>query len=204
MYDTFRDAIVDRHDNFVNQKYEDREGYVQLPYSFHLIATENIAIKYAQLVFNEEKLNSVVSDTKGIIWSDSPTSYSTYIKCVAIAHDCLEDARMTFGDLKKLLRKHFGGNGYFCDAVAMSCYRLMDEKGVCREGRKNKKYYDELLTDEVAMYIKLCDRLANVMYGKLMGGDMIDKYRKENHKFISQLYLSKFEPLIKEIKIQLS
>lgn len=203
MYESFRAEIIDRHDNYCNQKYEERDGFVQLPYSFHLIATECIAKKYALVVFGEDKLNSKIDDGRvHDMWGGEPTFYD-YILCVAIAHDCLEDARMTINDLKEMVKTHFKGDSHLANLVAMSCYRLTDEKGLNRDERKNQKYYAELVTDEVATFIKMCDRLANIMYGKMMGGTMLNKYKKENPNFLSKLHKSVFDPILEEIYTQL-
>ena len=88
-------------------------------------------------------------------------------------------------------------------AIADIVYAVTDEKGKTREERKPKKLYDEMLYNMEAVFVKLCDRLANLKYSKdkykSMSEDQIKnakkppmfiKYCNEQEDFKKKLYLS--------------
>ncbi len=95
-------------------------------------------------------------------------------------HDIIEDARITFSDLRKATS----------ESVAELAYALSNEKGRSRAERANEKYYEGIRKTKYATFIKLCDRIANVTYSldKMdVDKSMFEKYKKENTKFIDEL-----------------
>ena len=66
-------------------------------------------------------------------------------------------------------------------------YAVTNEKGKNRAERANDKYYAGIVATPGAVFVKLCDRIANVQYGKMTGSGMYDKYKKENDNFIIKL-----------------
>jgi mutator protein MutT len=90
-----------------------------------------------------------------------------------LCHDTIEDARRTLNDVEKTLNKN----------VANGVYALTNEKGRNRDGRANKKYYDEMILVKNAEFMKLCDRIFNIESGLRTGNSMVSKYRKEHQKF---------------------
>jgi (p)ppGpp synthase/HD superfamily hydrolase len=92
-------------------------------------------------------------------------------------HDVIEDARVTYNDVKQL----------FGEDVAELVYAVTNEKGRVRKDRANHKYYHGILNTPYATFVKLCDRIANIEAGKEKGNSMIDAYRKEHAHFVQQL-----------------
>lgn len=64
---------------------------------------------------------------------------------------------------------------------------MTNEKGRTRKDRANDKYYEGIRNTPYAVFVKLCDRIANVQYGIENGGTMVEKYRTENRHFVQQL-----------------
>jgi uncharacterized FlaG/YvyC family protein len=50
-----------------------------------------------------------------------------------------------------------------------------------------------------AVFIKLCDRIANITHSKSQGSGMYEKYKKENDNFIQKTYRPELEDMIKHI-----
>lgn len=96
---------------------------------------------------------------------------------IALLHDCIEDCRLTFNDIKN----NFGVE------VAEGVYALSNEKGRTRAERANAKYYRGIRNTNLAIYVKLCDRMANVFYSKNAGSSMFKTYQKEDEHFVSAL-----------------
>lgn len=99
-------------------------------------------------------------------------------------HDLIEDCRVTYNDVSD--KSTF--------VVAEIIYAVTNEKGKSRSKRANYKYYKGIRNTEGAVFVKLCDRIANVRYSKMMGSSMFGKYKKENPNFIEKLgYTSNHE-----------
>jgi (p)ppGpp synthase/HD superfamily hydrolase len=108
----------------------------------------------------------------------------------AWTHDTIEDTRQTYNDVKKACGEE----------VAEVVYALTNEKGKNRKERANDKYYLEMRKNKIAVYVKLCDRLANLEYSSKSGSRMSDLYKKEHEGFVSKLYFPEFEPMYDEMK----
>ena len=103
----------------------------------------------------------------------------------AIGHDLIEDARVTYNNIVEKAGHE----------VADIIYACTESKGKNRDERRSKQYYEELGKNELAVYVKLCDIIANVVYSLLTGSSMIEKYRKENSKTYDYLYLKKYNEM---------
>ena len=108
----------------------------------------------------------------------------------AIGHDLLEDARVSYNDI--LARA-----GY---QVAEIIFLCTENKGRSRDERHNQDFYTMLGSNPLAVYVKLCDIIANVTYSLLTGSSMIEKYRKENSKTYDYLYLKKYDEMFVYLK----
>jgi (p)ppGpp synthase/HD superfamily hydrolase len=140
-----RDYFVELHDNRCNQKYDNN-----LPYSFHL-----------DLVYKQaEKFEKFIP-------SDDP--YYTAVLVGVYGHDSIEDARVTYNDIRNI----------FGEIAAEIIYLCTENKGRNRSERKSDSWYDELKTNDLAVFVKLCDIIANVKYSLLTNSSMFDKYREE-------------------------
>ena len=92
-------------------------------------------------------------------------------------HDTIEDCRVTYNDVKSELGEE----------VANIVYALTNEKGKTRKERANDKYYEGIRNTKGAVFVKLCDRIANVQYSKMTKSSMFKKYKEENPNFLSKL-----------------
>lgn len=97
-------------------------------------------------------------------------------------HDLIEDTRTSYNDCKTKL-------GWY---VADIIYAVSNEKGKNRSERANDKYYLGIKETEGAIFVKLCDRIANIQYSKLTKSKMFEMYKKENQQFVQHLFLDKY------------
>lgn len=127
------------------------------PYSVHLELVAQVALKYKALL---------------------PEAARDIVVCAAYCHDVIEDCRQTYNDVRKAV-----DNAEIADIV----YACTNEKGKNRNGRANEKFYTELNENKLAVFVKLCDRIANVSYSKGYNSPKFTMYYKENEDFIAKL-----------------
>ncbi len=135
-----------------------------LPYEFHVRMVANMAKKFMHLMVPKNQLhpgNSVSIDLTLAAWG----------------HDLIEDTRVSYNDVKDALGQE----------AADIIYAVTNEKGKNRKERANDKYYEGIRNTPGAVFVKLCDRIANVQYSKMTGSRMFEMYKKENDGFIVQL-----------------
>jgi len=170
---SFRKWAIHQHDVVCNQKYND-----DLPYSFHLKLVESNVKNYKHLI------SDVASPENGFI--------SEYYRALAgaIGHDLIEDARVTYNDI----------NNIAGESIADIIYCLTDEKGKNRDERHSDIYFEELAKNEIAVFVKLCDIIANVKFGMLTNSSMLKKYRKEFPRLREKLYNSRFDELFTDLE----
>jgi len=118
-----------------------------------------------------------------------PEKYHRDIILAAWGHDLIEDTGLTYNDVLKVLGKN----------VADIVYALTNEKGRNRAERANDKYYENIKENDLALYVKLCDRLANMVYSKKEGQGMYKKYVQEIPNFKKKLYNGLYDEIWKEI-----
>lgn len=131
----------------VNQTYGDG-----LPYAFHLRLTASYVTRFSFLLpIKEEEIETVYA--------------------AAYFHDSLEDARLTYNDLTKLLSELKQAHGLELDvqAATEAVYALTNDKGRTRAERAGEKYYAGIRATKYAPFLKMCDRLANIRYSTLHG-----------------------------------
>jgi (p)ppGpp synthase/HD superfamily hydrolase len=92
-------------------------------------------------------------------------------------HDLIEDCRVSYNDVKEQLGQE----------AADIIYAVTNEKGKNRKERANDKYYEGIRNTPGAVFVKLCDRIANVQYSKMTKSRMFEMYKKENDEFIVKL-----------------
>lgn len=137
------------------------KGSQKKPYEYHLGKVFNIALKFQKLLPKDVAENVIAS-----CWT----------------HDCIEDARQTYNNVKEATNEQ----------VAELTYALTNEKGKNRAERGNDKYYEGIRNAPYATFVKLCDRIANVEYSIYEGSSMAKKYEKENEDFMKKLYDVKY------------
>ncbi len=133
-----------------------------LPYEFHLRMVAKVAEKFIELIPN---LN------------DGETALRDSVLLAAYGHDLIEDTRVSYNDVKDILGQE----------AADIIYAVTNEKGKNRKERANEKYYEGIRNTRGAVFVKLCDRIANVQYSKMTGSRMFDMYKKENDYFLTSL-----------------
>jgi (p)ppGpp synthase/HD superfamily hydrolase len=140
------------------------------PYSVHLSMVVMYAMKYFEERYYPEG------------------SYETILHACWL-HDTIEDCRLTYNDIKEIAGVD----------VANIVYAVTNEKGKNRKERASDKYYEGIRYTELATYVKVCDRLANIKYSKDTNSRMYEVYRKEHEEFKRQLALDEDAPIVKEL-----
>lgn len=155
--------------------------YDELPYSIHLRMTAINIKKYCRL----NKDNTFVAE------------------CAAYLHDTIEDTRTTYNDLFKdisFLLVGYNERLRFSELldddyitfknIVDIVYLLTNNKGKNRKERVNNEYYDGIKSNQLAIIVKLCDRLANLQYNTLfLCEDKMDLYYKEHEEFMEKMGL---------------
>ncbi len=129
-----------------------------LPYEFHLRMAVNIFKKFEYLLPKDDNFRT-------------QCFYATY------GHDLIEDTRTSYNDVKKILGTK----------AADIIYAVTNEKGKTRKERANNKYYEGILNIPGALFVKLCDRIANVEYSKMVQSSMFNMYKTEHKDFLYSL-----------------
>ena len=135
-----------------------------LPYEFHLRMVAQAAKDFIHLVPDSND-------------GENPTREA--ITMAAYGHDLIEDTRVSYNDVKEVLGLQ----------AADIIYAVSNEKGKNRKERANDKYYEGIRYTPGAVFVKLCDRIANVQYSKMTKSRMFEMYKKENTEFTKALNL---------------
>ena len=133
-----RQRAYDVHQS-VNQMYGDGS----LPYGYHLDMVAERVRNFGHLVCVVE--NDVL-----------PLFFSAYF------HDAIEDARLTYNDVKHEARQFLSEGQIPMAAEIVNA--LTNDKGRTRAERAGEKYYKGIRETPYAPFVKLCDRLANVTF----------------------------------------
>lgn len=146
---------IDQHKN-TNHMYSE-----YLPYEFHLRMVVQAAKDFIHLIkdldTDGEDINLATEDIILATW----------------AHDTIEDTRTSYNDVKSVLG----------EAVADIVYAVTNDKGKNRKERAGVKYYRGIRETPGAVFVKLCDRIANVQYSKMTKSRMFEMYKKEHKDF---------------------
>ena len=156
---------MDKKINWIIEQHSSTNHFYDkyIPYEFHLRMVAHVAKQNIKLIEMscEGDIESWVED----------------ITLAAFGHDLIEDTRVSYNDVKEVL-------GY---TAAEIIYAVTNEKGKNRKERGNDKYYEGIRNTPGAVFVKLCDRIANVQYSKMTGSRMFEMYRKENDDFMTRL-----------------
>lgn len=143
--------------NEVNQKYDDK------PYLVHLSSVAHYVEVYGHNVC--ENKNDIL-----------PLIFGAYF------HDSIEDARLTYNDVKDFAYKYMTNRQAYIAAEIV--YALTNEKGRNRAERANDKYYSGIRETPFAPFVKMCDRFANMSYSAMNKSRMINVYKEELDHFL--------------------
>ncbi len=149
-----------QHDVICNQKYDN-----QHPYSFHLKMVRKVAQQFQHLLLDSQDRE--------------------WCRMGCAGHDLIEDARLTFNNIKELTGHE----------VAEIIYACTEEKGRDRETRHSKEYYLRLAENKLAVFVKLCDIIANIKYSLLTNSSMYQKYKKEHNKTWDYLFEEQYKEM---------
>jgi (p)ppGpp synthase/HD superfamily hydrolase len=159
-----KEYFYHKHDVECNQKYNKT-----LPYSFHL----EMVNAQADL-FNHIPLFKY----------DEQTHLN--IRIAIYGHDSIEDARLSYNDIKI----------EFNEDVAEMIYLCTENKGRNRADRKDITFYTELSKNKPAVFVKLCDLIANVKFSLLTNSSMFNKYESEyKEKVVPYLKCDEFNAM---------
>jgi (p)ppGpp synthase/HD superfamily hydrolase len=153
--------IFDQHKN-TNHMYD-----TYLPYEFHLRMVYGIGLEHMSIIRQ--------SLPPGMLREQRMQD----VELALLGHDLIEDTRVTYNDVCEKLGK----------GAADIIYALTNEKGRNRAERANDAYYKGILDTPYAVFVKLCDRIANVQYSKMTRSRMFEMYKKENEYFMVKLGL---------------
>lgn len=175
MTPTPKEFFTNLHDVECNQKYNKT-----LPYSFHLEMVYAQASRFdhvlARLIQKESKNPENLKDL-------------TFSVVVAVwGHDSIEDARLTYNDILLMY-------GVFAADIIYLC---TDWKGKNRLERKPVHYYEDLSKNKLAVFVKLCDIIANIKFGLLTNSSMYETYKTEwtSTKFKLTSVLPEFKEMV--------
>ena len=148
----------------VNQHYDEH------PYFYHLNKVATHVIEY---------LPSIIEKEEDIL----PVIFGAYF------HDSIEDARLTYNDVKKIAERYMSEEQAFLATEIV--YALTNEKGRNRHARANEKYYEGIRNTKYAPLVKACDRLSNYQFAKATKSRMVKMYESEMEEFIGHIDITK-------------
>ena len=142
-------TLIEKARKFASDAHaETNHTYDGHPYSFHLAMAAKFAEEFAYLLPEEMR-----EEATATAWT----------------HDTIEDARLTYNDVKKELGEN----------IAEYTYLVTNLRGRNRKERAGSEYYKGVVSRMVSAYVKLCDRLANVSHSVANGSRMAAVYKKE-------------------------
>lgn len=145
-----------------------------LPYEFHLRMVVQAYQDFKHLL-PKGMLTREESAYHNTFQTIDETQYAIELACWG--HDLIEDTRVSYNDVKSKLGEN----------AADIIYAVTNEKGKNRKERANDKYYEGIRNTPGAVFVKLCDRIANVQYSKMTKSRMFEMYKKENDNFLTSL-----------------
>lgn len=145
-----------------------------LPYEFHLRMVVQAYEDFKHLL-----PENLLTREESVYRNTSETIDETHsaIKHACWGHDLIEDTRVSYNDVKSKLGRN----------AAEIIYAVSNEKGKNRNERANDKYYEGIRNTPGAVFVKLCDRIANAQYSKMTKSRMFEMYKKENDHFCHSL-----------------
>ena len=164
-----KEWVLEQHSS-TNHMYD-----TYLPYEFHLRMVAHVAKKYSYLL--DDEVDYFTGKKEYDEGRDATVTLRTACLRASWGHDLIEDTRVSYNDVKEQLGQE----------AADIIYAVTNEKGKNRKERANEKYYEGIRNTPGAVFVKLCDRIANVQYSKMTGSRMFEMYRKENDEFVTNL-----------------
>lgn len=141
-----------------------------LPYGHHLSMVADAAMRFGHNVVEKEE------DIFPLVFA-------------AFYHDSIEDARLTYNDLKRIAERFMTAEQAFIATEIV--YALTNEKGRTRQERAGARYYAGIRETPYAPFLKLCDRFANMTYSF--------KGSNEDNNHMHRVYQSEWPHFIEAI-----
>lgn len=180
------DSVLEQNDSLIGQ-IGDRAGsihdfvrqtYGSLPYHYHLDMVAELVRAYGHLVCKQQE------DVIPIIFA-------------AYFHDSIEDARLTYNDVRHIAEEYMDKEQAYVAAEIV--YALTNEKGRNRAERENERYFEGIRKTPYASFVKLCDRYANYSFSKEEGSGMAKAYEKEMPIFLEGIGAQNVELIPSEL-----
>jgi (p)ppGpp synthase/HD superfamily hydrolase len=130
-------------------------------------------------------LENVARIASEFIYLNPPDQHENILAACWL-HDSIEDHRQTYNDILHITNRE----------VAEIVFALTNNKGRTRKERADRFYYHGIRAIPGAVFVKLCDRVANVLYSKRTNSEMFHKYKHEHSLFIDELRSAQHAPLI--------
>lgn len=162
-----RQAAFDLHAS-VGQTYD-----TTLPYSHHLQMVADGVAMYG---------HAVCATPDDVV----PLMFAAYY------HDSIEDARLTYNDVRRTARKYMDETHAFMAAEIV--YALTNDKGRTRAERAGDRYYQGIRTTPYAPLVKLADRLANMTYS--------NQNTNEANRHMRKVYCDEWPHFIGQITVK--
>lgn len=131
-----------------------------LPYEFHLRMVVQVAKNFS---------------------NEYSATHENVILAACWCHDLMEDTRENYNSV---VNNTCGSTAEIVRAVTNN------GRGRNRKERMSDDVYKDISTVENALFVKLCDRIANVQYSKMTNSPMFEMYKRENANFKSRLISS--------------
>lgn len=145
--------------------YHGKQQYANKPYIIHLDLVQRMAEEHKALLLND-------NDQK----YNLPLDFWKQINQLCYVHDALEDTELTEYQLSQDTSSEVAGKA---KKLSLNYSKHIDD------------YFQRISTDMVTTYVKLCDRLANIIFSLENPGPKSDKvlakYRSEQPILYSNL-----------------
>lgn len=143
------------------------------PYGFHLSMVADAAMRHG---------SQIVASADDVV----PVVFAAYY------HDSIEDARLSYNDVRRLALRWMTDEQAFMAAEIV--YALTNEKGRTRQERAGEKYFDGIRHTPYAPFIKLCDRWANMQYSH--------QGTNESNRRMQQVYAREWPSFLQQVSVQ--
>lgn len=163
--------------------------YGSFDYGVHLEAVENVAIENFELFIEyiQPSIAARITMSENYL-----VEKAIDVITAANFHDILEDTTQTYTDVEAM-------HG---EAVAEAVYACTSEKGRYRRERLSVKFYQELREKPLGVFIKICDRYANIQFSADHSNvRKLKMYHNEHRFFKNQLhrYATAYKPILAEM-----
>jgi hypothetical protein len=102
-------------------------------------------------------------------------------------HDVIEDTGITYNNVKKVVGERIAG---LVTNVTTNIH------GKTRKERADQEYYNRVKSDNISLFVKIADRLANMFHSLNYGNiSMFETYKKELPLFKEQLYNGMYQDM---------